>query len=132
MSIQGLVDINDFNDPKTIDLFETVIEMFTYPCDVDFERDSSTERPPVEPEDKLGVIGFAMDPHLIRCTYTASQTQVCTHAPHTRAAHTRAHAHTQRTCMHAHARARRRTTWAFRRTTQQASTIAVSSTRKSY
>ena len=43
MSIQGPVDINDFNDPKTIDLFETVIEMFTYPCDVDFERDSSTE-----------------------------------------------------------------------------------------
>ena len=68
MSIQGLVDINDFNDPKTIDLFKTVIEMFTYPCDVDFERDSSTERPPVEPEDELGVIGFAMDPHLIRCT----------------------------------------------------------------
>ena len=30
MSIQGLVDINDFNDPKTIDLFETVIEMSTY------------------------------------------------------------------------------------------------------
>ena len=134
MSIQGLVDINDFNDPKTIDLFETVIEMFTYPCDVDFERDSSTERPPVEPEDELGVIGFAMDPHLIRCTYAASQTQVRTHTPHTRAAHTRARAraHTQRTCMHAHARACRRTTWAFRRTTQQASTIAVSSTRKSY
>ena len=43
MSIQGLVDINDFNDRKTIDLFKTVIEMFTYPCDVDFERDSSTE-----------------------------------------------------------------------------------------
>ena len=100
MSIQGLVDINDFNDPKTIDLFETVIEMFTYPCDVDFERDSSTERPPVEPEDELGVIGFAMDPHLIRCTYAASQTQVRTHAPHTRAAHTRARAHTT----HVHAR----------------------------
>ena len=102
MSIQGLVDINDFNDRKTIDLSETVIEMFTYPCDVDFERDSSTERPPVEPEDELGVIGFAMDPHLIRCTYAASQTQVRTHAPHTRAAHTRARAraHNARACTH--------------------------------
>ena len=129
MSIQGLVNINDFNDAKTIELFETVIEMFTYPCDVDFERDT-----PVQPQDELSVMGFAMDPHVMRCTYAASQTQVRTHAPHTRAAHTlaRARAHTQRTCMHAHARARRRTTWAFRRTTQQASTIAVSSTRKSY
>ena len=94
MSIQGLVDINDFNDPKTIDLFETVIKMFTYPCDVDFERDT-----PVQPQDELSVMGFAMDPHVMRCTYAASQTQVRTHAPHTRAAHTLA-----RTCTHnAHA-----------------------------
>ena len=104
MSIQGLVNINDFNDPKTIDLFGTVIEMFTYLCDVDFERESSTERPPVEPEDELGVIGFTMDPHLIRCTYTASQTQVRTHAPHTRAAHTRARAHTHNACARTHTR----------------------------
>ena len=102
MSIQGLVNINDFNDVKTIDLFETVIKMFTYPCDVDFERDTSTERPPVRPEDELGVMGFAMDPHVMRCTYAASQTQVRTHAPHTRAAHTLARAHTT----HVHARTR--------------------------
>ena len=90
MSVQGLVNINDFNDAKTIELFETVIEMFTYPCDVDFERKSSTERPPVEPEDELGVIGFAMDPHVMRCTYAASQTQVRTHAPHTHTHNARA------------------------------------------
>ena len=95
MSVQGLVNINDFNDTKTIELFETVIEMFTYPCDVDFERDT-----PVKPQDELSVMGFAMDPHVMRCTYAASQTQVRTHAPHTRAAHTRAHAHT--THVHAH------------------------------
>ena len=65
MSIQGLVDINNFNNPKTIDLFEMVIKMFTYLCDVNFECESSTKQPPVEPEDKLGVISFAMDPHLI-------------------------------------------------------------------
>ena len=65
MSIQGLIDINDFNNPKTIDLFETVIEMFTYPCDVNFEHESSTKQPPVELEDELSVIGFVMDPHLI-------------------------------------------------------------------
>ena len=97
MSVQGLVNINDFNDAKTIELFETVIEMFTYPCDVDFERDT-----PVQPQDELSVMGFAMDPHVMRCTYAASQTQVRTHAPHTRAAHTRARAHTT----HVHARTR--------------------------
>ena len=82
MSVQGLVNINDFNDAKTIELFETVIEMFTYPCDVDFERDT-----PVQPQDELSVMGFVMDPHVMRCTYAASQTQVRTHAPHTRAAY---------------------------------------------
>lgn len=116
MSVQGLVNINDFNDAKTIELFETVIEMFTYPCDVDFERDT-----PVKPQDELSVMGFAMDPHVMRCTYAASQTQVCTHAPHTHTTHA-----------HAHARARRCSTWAFRTKTQQATTIAVSSTSKSY
>ena len=151
MSVQGLVNINDFNDAKTIDLFETVIEMFTYPCDVDFERDTSTERPPVKPQDEFGVMGFAMDPHVMRCTYAASQTQVRTHAPHTHArththahTHTHTHTHTHRhahahararthtTHAHAHARARRRSTWAFRTKTQQATTIAVSSISKSY
>ena len=105
MSVQGLVNINDFNDAKTIELFETVIEMFTYPCDVDFKRDTSAERPPVKPQDELGVMGFAMDPHVMRCTYAASQTQVRTHALHTRAAHTRARAHTHTTHAHAHTRA---------------------------
>ena len=96
MSVQGLVNINDFNDAKTIELFETVIEMFTYPCDVDFERDT-----PVQPQDELSVMGFAMDPHVMRCTYAASQTQVRTHAPHTHThARTRAHTHTQRTRTH--------------------------------
>ena len=90
MSVQGLVNINDFNDAKTIELFETVIEMFTYPCNVDFERDT-----PVKPQDELSVMGFAMDPHVMRCTYAASQTQVRTHAPRTHArTHTHAHTHT--------------------------------------
>jgi len=107
LSVQGLVNINDFNDAKTIELFETVIEMFTYPCDVDFERDT-----PVQPQDELSVMGFAMDPHVMRCTYAASQTQVRTHArTHTHAhAHTHTHTHTHtRTHTRACTRARART-----------------------
>ena len=69
MSIQGLVNINDFTDPKTIELFETVIDMFTLQCDVDFERDNGAERPPVKPDEELGIIGSALDYYVMRCTY---------------------------------------------------------------
>ena len=72
-----------------------VVDMFTLPCDVDFERDNSTERPPVNLDEELGVVGSPLDYYVTRSTYSASQTQVRTHAPHTRAAHTRARAHTQ-------------------------------------
>ena len=46
---------------RHIDLFETVVEMFTHPCDVDFERDNCTERPPVKPDEEPGVIGSPLD-----------------------------------------------------------------------
>ena len=94
------MDIGDFTDPKTIELFETVVEMFCFPCDVDFERDHVVEQPPIEPDKEPSVIGSPLDYYVLRCTYSASQTQVRTNA--------RARTHTQRTharaCTRVHAR----------------------------
>ena len=70
------MNINDFTDPLTIVMFETSIEMFTFLCDVDFERDHVEERPPVDPSKEPGVIGSPLDYHILRCTYSVSQTQV--------------------------------------------------------